>query len=124
MGCGHTGTVPKSGRGAWPSPGSRQDLDDRHSRGESDLVEPISPIPQQGGVFFDPRDEGRFLRVSHHPEADVFVLSWWRDETCLGTFRLATKEAPRLIHTLTTGLVQRGDAATSSNDHDTRDISA
>ena len=70
-------------------------------------MERVSPIPQQVGVFFDPRDEGRFLRVSFHPEADVFVLSWWRDETCLGTFRLAADEAPRLIHALTTGLVHR-----------------
>jgi hypothetical protein len=73
-------------------------------------MERISPIPQQGAVFFDPRDEGRFLRVSAHTETGVFVLSWWRDETCLGTFRLSSDEAPRLIHAIASGLVSQPTA--------------
>jgi hypothetical protein len=64
----------------------------------------VSPIPQQGAVFFDPRDEGRFLRVSYHEDKALFVLSWWRDSTCLGTFQLDPAEAPRLIHALASGL--------------------
>jgi hypothetical protein len=64
----------------------------------------VSPIPQQGAVFFDPRDEGRFLRVSFHEDQSVFVLSWWRESTCLGTFHLAPDEAPRLIHAIASGL--------------------
>jgi hypothetical protein len=67
-------------------------------------MERVSPIPQQGAVFFDPRDDDRFLRVSFHDDAGVFVLSWWRNDTCLGTHRLATDEAPRLIHALASGL--------------------
>ena len=64
----------------------------------------VSPIPHQGAVFFDPRDEGRFLRVSYHDDAGIFVLSWWRDSTCLGTFQLDPAEAPRLIHAIAAGL--------------------
>lgn len=72
-------------------------------------MESVSPLPTQGTVFFDPRDEGRFLRVSYHDDLGVFVLSHWRNDTCLGTFRLATEEAPRLIHAMVTALV--GDDA-------------
>lgn len=68
-------------------------------------MEPVSPLPAQGAVFFDPRDEGRFLRVSYHDDLGVFVLSLWRDDTCLGTFRLSAEEAPRLIHTMVGALV-------------------
>ena len=68
-------------------------------------MESVSPLPTQGTVFFDPRDEGRFLRVSYHDDLGVFVLSLWRDDTCLGTFRLAAEEAPRLIHAMVTALV-------------------
>ena len=68
----------------------------------------VSPIPQQGAVFFDPRDEGRFLRVSYHDDKDLFVLSWWRGSTCLGTFHLDPAEAPRLIHAIAAGLAGQG----------------
>ena len=71
-------------------------------------MERVSPIPQQGAVFFDPRDDDRFLRVSFHEDAAVFVLSWWRNDTCLGTHRLAADEAPRLIHALASGLAVGG----------------
>jgi hypothetical protein len=64
----------------------------------------VSPLPQQGAVFFDPRDEQRFLRVSYHHEQGLFVLSWWRDGMCLGTFHLDPSEAPRVIHTIASGL--------------------
>lgn len=67
-------------------------------------MENVSPIPHQGAVFFDPRDEGRFLRVSFHEEQNLFVLSWWRDSTCLGTFHLLPDEAPRFIHAIAAGL--------------------
>ena len=78
-------------------------------------MESVSPLPAQGTVFFDPRDEGRFLRVSYHEDLGVFVLSLWRDDTCLGTFRLATEEAPRLIHAMVTALVGEDATAASPN---------
>jgi hypothetical protein len=68
-------------------------------------MEPVSPLPTQGAVFFDPRDEGRFLRLSFHDDLGVFVISLWRDDSCLGSFRLAADEAPRLIHTMVGSLV-------------------
>ena len=67
-------------------------------------MEPVSPLPRAGDVFFDPRDEGRFLRVAYHPEMAVFVVSLWRDDACLGTHRLAAADVPRLLHALTTPL--------------------
>ena len=78
----------------------------------------VSPIPQQGAVFVDPRDEGRLLRVSFHEQQNLFVLSWWRDGTCLATFHLSPDEAPRMIHAIASSLVSadpRGmDAGRSS----------
>jgi hypothetical protein len=62
------------------------------------------PLPRTGGVFLDPRGEDRSLRVSWHPEADVVVLSLWRDNLCAGTFRLAVDEVPDLIDLLRAGL--------------------
>jgi hypothetical protein len=75
-------------------------------------MEPVSPLPRSGDVFFDPRDEGRFLRVAYHSEMAVFVVSLWRDQTCLGTHRLAAADLPRLLHALTTPLAT--DAARSA----------
>lgn len=90
-------------------------------------MEPVSPLPMQGAVFFDPRDEGRFLRLSFHDDLGVFVLSLWRDDTCLGTFRLAVDEAPRLIHSMVGALVggdeASGTGAPTSGDRSTSAIS-
>jgi hypothetical protein len=77
-------------------------------------MESVSPLPTQGAVFFDPRDEGRFLRVSFHEALGVFVLSLWKDDTCLGTFRLPADEAPRLIHAMVGALVGDGEATGSA----------
>jgi hypothetical protein len=64
------------------------------------------PLPRTGAVFLDPRGEDRSLRVSWHPEADVVVLSLWRDNLCAGTFRLAVDEGPTLIDLLRVGLAE------------------
>lgn len=74
-------------------------------------MEPVSPLPTQREVFFDPRDEGRMLRLSFHEDLAVFVLSLWRNDTCLGTFRLAAEEAPRLVHSMVGALVGGSAAA-------------
>ncbi len=76
-------------------------------------MEPVSPLPTKGAVFFDPRDEGRSLRLSFHEDLGVFILSLWRDDTCLGTFRLAVEEAPRMIHSVVTALVSGEEATTT-----------
>jgi hypothetical protein len=62
------------------------------------------PLPETGEVFLDTRDHGRALRLSWHPEADVVVLSLWRDNVCTGSFRLTVEEVPELIDLLRTGL--------------------
>ena len=63
-----------------------------------------SPIPSTGEVFLDARGDGRTMRVSWHPEADLVVLSLWRGETCAGSFRLPIDEVPDLIEVLRGGL--------------------
>ena len=62
------------------------------------------PLPAVGSVFFDARGDDRALRVSWHPEADLVVLSVWRDNVCVASFRLAVEEVPELIELLRTGL--------------------
>ena len=68
-------------------------------------------IPRTGAVFLDPRGDDRSLRVSWHQEAQLVVLSLWRDNVCAGTFRLAADEVPDLITMLRAGLDQAYDAA-------------
>jgi hypothetical protein len=63
-----------------------------------------SPLPSTGEVFLDQRGGGRSLRVSWHPDADLVVLSLWREGTCAGTFRLPMTEVPDLIDVLRGGL--------------------
>ena len=75
-----------------------------------DMARP-RPLPRTGGVFLDPRGEDRSLRVSWHPESDVVVLSLWRDNLCIGTFRLAVDEVPDLIALLRDGLTDAYAAA-------------
>jgi hypothetical protein len=75
-------------------------------------VDTVQPLPTRGAVFFDLRDEGRSMRVSFHANTGVYVVSLWRDEQCLGTFRLPASEAPRLVHALVSSLAEMSrDAA-------------
>ena len=69
------------------------------------------PLPRAGSIFLDTRGSGRVLRVSWHPEADVVVLSLWRDDTCMGSFRLALDEVPELIAALQDGVNRAGASA-------------
>jgi hypothetical protein len=62
------------------------------------------PLPQTGSVFLDPRGRDRALRVSWHTEADLVVLSLWRDNVCTGSFRLAGEDVPALVEVLRAGL--------------------
>ena len=63
-----------------------------------------SPLPPTGEVFLDARGDDRALRVSWHAEADVIVLSLWRDGTCTGSFRLCAQDVPALVDVLRTAL--------------------
>lgn len=72
---------------------------------------PVRPMPdpEVGAVFLDPRGGGRALRVTWHvdrPDADegLVVLSLWRDNVCVGSFRLGPEQVPGLIALLAHGL--------------------
>ena len=62
------------------------------------------PLPQLGSIFFDDRGDDRALRVSWHSEADLVVLSLWRDNVCAASFRLSVDEVPDLIAMRRSGL--------------------
>ncbi len=62
------------------------------------------PLPTTGSIHLDARGGDRALRVSWHNEADLVVLSLWRDNICTGSFRLAVDEVPDLIDMLRAGL--------------------
>ncbi len=64
----------------------------------------VRPLPAAGSVFFDARGDSRALRVSWHSESEMVVLSLWRDNVCVGSFRLAVDEVPDLIELLRAGL--------------------
>jgi hypothetical protein len=71
------------------------------------------PLPELGSIFLDARGGDRALRVSWHSEADLVVLSLWRDNVCVATFRLSIDEVPELIDMLRTGLDRAYDATRS-----------
>jgi hypothetical protein len=79
--------------------------------GESTMVTAARPLPATGEVFLDARGGNRALRVSWHQEAELVVLSLWRDDVCAGSFRLAVDEVPRLIDLLRAGLDEAYDVA-------------
>ena len=62
------------------------------------------PLPELGSIFLDTRGSDRALRVCWHSEADLVVLSLWRDNVCAASFRLAVEEVPELIEMLRAGL--------------------
>ncbi|HWB71276.1 MAG TPA: hypothetical protein VG452_03595 [Egibacteraceae bacterium] len=45
-------------------------------------------------LFVDERGTG--LRATWHEDRDILVLSLWRDDSCVGTFRLSAAEAARM----------------------------
>jgi hypothetical protein len=62
------------------------------------------PLPERGSIFLDARGGARALRVSWHAESDLVVLSLWRDNLCVASFRLSIEEVPDLIEMLRAGL--------------------
>ena len=66
----------------------------------------IVRLPVRGEVFLDARDEGRALRLSWHHEAELVVLSLWRDDTCVATFQLGKDDVPAFVDSLARGLAE------------------
>ena len=60
----------------------------------------VRPLPRTGSIFFDARGADRAMRVSWHEEADLVVVSLWRENVCTGSFRLPAEDVPDLIDTL------------------------
>jgi hypothetical protein len=58
----------------------------------------------QGEVFLDTRGGGRAMRLTWHHEADLVVLSLWRDGSCAGTFRLSRADVNEFVDALVDGL--------------------
>ena len=68
-------------------------------------------LPRTGTVLSDLRGDGRSLRATWHQEHQLVVLSLWRHNLCIGTFRLPADEVPDLIATLRQGLDEACDVA-------------
>ena len=58
------------------------------------------PVPEGVEHFLDSRGGARAMRVSWHREAGVFVLSTWRGNECVASFRLDAEDAGRLVEML------------------------
>ena len=71
----------------------------------------VTALPARGEVFCDQRGTERALRVSWHSEVGLVVLSLWREDRCVGTFRLEAEEVPALVNALVTGLATAASAA-------------
>jgi hypothetical protein len=64
----------------------------------------VTGVPVSGEVFLDARGDERTLRVSWHQQSGPggpIVLSFWREGTCLASFRIKPHEVPFLIDALT-----------------------
>jgi hypothetical protein len=62
----------------------------------------------------DTREDGQYLRVTWHRDARQFVLSHWRDDTCVAATRIDPAAAADLVRLLADGLADGlADAATA-----------
>jgi hypothetical protein len=61
-------------------------------------------LPVHGHWAWDARGDGRAVRVSAHPESGLLNVSFWREDTCVGTARLRPDEVAGLVSGLTDGL--------------------
>ncbi len=74
---------------------------DPRAQRQADVV----ALPSSGEVLADVRGNGRWMRVTWHDEADVVVLSLWKQMSCVGTLRLDRSDVPGLVDSLVKGLV-------------------
>ncbi len=84
----------------------------------------VTPLPVHGEVFLDVRGDDRTLRVNWHPQvgADgLVVLSLWRDDTCVGSFRLRPRDAHLLSDILAGGAQPSPHGGYADDTYDTYD---
>jgi hypothetical protein len=65
----------------------------------------VQGLPTRRDLFIDER--GVVLRVSWRPKQDLFVLSVWHDDHCVGTFQMPVGDVARLSGLLTAALGDR-----------------
>ena len=96
-------------------------LDDPAENGDMALAR---PLPTTGSIFFDARGEDRALRVSWHDEADLVVVSLWRDNVCAAALpagrRRGARPDRRAAGRARCGVRRRGLAATDTRPPATR----
>ena len=116
-------TLADSGSGSWfvigngagtaingfPTPtlaagGSFVAMTDQSNPGSHNLSQTLTLGAGAFVLSFDARGSDRALRVSWHSEADLVVLSMWRDNVCSASFRLSIEEVPELVAMLRAGL--------------------
>ena len=68
----------------------------------------VSPLPRQGDVLLGRDVDGRWLRVSGHPETGRVVLSIWQGDICRATFRLAPEDGRSARPSASDGLTDAG----------------
>jgi hypothetical protein len=66
----------------------------------------VLAFPASGEIIPDQRGDGRWMRVTWHHDADVVVLSLWRETGCIGTMRLDRSQVPELVTALVDGLAE------------------
>ena len=69
----------------------------------------VVALPVGGKILADARGGDRWMRVTWHDEADLVVLSLWRGDACVATFRLTPEQVPALVNDLVAGLAARGE---------------
>jgi hypothetical protein len=60
----------------------------------------------------DERRDGKFLRITWHPDRRTFVVSTWDGSVCVGATRVAVEAAPELIDVFARGLADAAAPAT------------
>ena len=83
---------------------------------EGTAAEVVAALPVSGEILRDARGGDRWMRVTWHDEADLVVLSLWRGDACVATFRLAPDQVPYLVNDLVAGLAARGDRSVDTAD--------
>ena len=81
-------------------------MDTRASSPSAQPLADVIPLPARGEVLPDARGGGRWVRVSWHQDADVVVVSLWRQGTCVGTARVTREDVPVLVNALVEGLAR------------------
>jgi hypothetical protein len=57
-------------------------------------MDPITSTPPRRALFTD--EHGAGMRISWHSEQHLVVVSLWREDLCIGSFRMPPAEAARL----------------------------